>query len=149
MYKLLLIYKPIQEGQFFDEDHYHKIHFGEAIKFVGRYGCKRIEVSRVLPMDQQRAGRVPELYRTTELWFDTYEELKSCLASPEMTALNPDARNYTNVVTTGAYLEATFATFDENGDFAAINGPWSDYFGPKIGTDMGPLVYGTAEPPQG
>ena len=147
MYKLLLIYKPPQDGQFFDEDHYHKVHVGEALKFVGRYGCKRLEVSRVLPPDQQRAGRVPEVYRTTELWFDTVEDLKACIFSPEMTALNPDAKNYHNVGTSGAYLEATVCTFDENGDFADIKGPWTDYFQPKIGTDMGPLVYGTAEPP--
>lgn len=146
MYKLLLLYRSPTDGQFFNEDHYHKIHLGEALKFAGKYGCRRLEIARALPMEQQRSGRSVNFYRTTELWFDTYDDLIRCITSPEMTALNPDARNYTNVSTEGEYLEAEVYTFNEAGEFAGVTGAWESYFAPKIGTDMGPLVYGRAEP---
>lgn len=130
MYKLLLLYRTPEPGQFFDEEHYHKVHLATALEFIGKYGAQRLEIGRAVDIPRPR----PNLfYRYTELYFRTLEDARACVFSPEMTALNPDARNYHNVGTTGAFYENEEHDFAPDQTLGSVSGAWADYFEERIG----------------
>ena len=94
MIKRTLLYKARQPGQFFDESAY-ELHVRKALAFMGSYGCRRLELSTVLPdvpTPGARADR-PEFYRILEAYFDDMESAYSCFSSPEMRAIQKVA-NY-------------------------------------------------------
>jgi uncharacterized protein (TIGR02118 family) len=128
MVKLTLMYRAKEDGQFFNEDHYHKVHVAEALKFVGKYGCRKLVLGRVIEDVPERAGAKPPFYRMTELYFDTLEDARRCIFSPEMLALNPDGRNYHNTKGESFFNEVEEYHFDENGRFTEATGEWADYF---------------------
>jgi uncharacterized protein (TIGR02118 family) len=126
--KLTLLYRAKEDGQFFNEHHYHKVHVAQALTFVGKYGCRKLVLGRVIEDAPTRPGTRPPLYRITELYFDTLEEARRCLSSPEMQALNPDARNYHNTRTESFLNEVEEYIFDSAGQFDSASGPWAEYF---------------------
>ena len=106
MVKLILLYHQLEDGQFFDEDHYHKVHLATAIEFAGKYHCRKIEIGLSIEDVPERAGRPSQFHRFMELHFDNIDDLRSCVFSKEMLALNPDAVNYHNVGTSSGLFEA-------------------------------------------
>ncbi|MFN8535022.1 MAG: EthD family reductase [Dehalococcoidia bacterium] len=128
MVKLTLMYRAKEDGQFFNEDHYHKIHAAEALKFVGKYGCRKLVLGRAIEDVPERGGARPPFYRMTELYFDNLDDARRCIFSPEMTALNPDGPNYHNTKGESYFNEVEEYHFDDQGGFDYATGAWADYF---------------------
>ncbi len=133
MVKLILLYHQLEDGQFFDEDHYHKVHLATAIEFAGKYHCRKIEIGLSIEDVPERAGRPSQFHRFMELHFDNIDDLRSCVFSKEMLALNPDAVNYHNVGTSSGLFEAEEFFFGSDGKLESTVGPWTDYFKDRVG----------------
>ncbi|MCS7003354.1 MAG: EthD family reductase [Dehalococcoidia bacterium] len=141
MVKLTLIYRMPGEGQFFDEEHYHKVHVAEALSFVGKYRCRRLVLGKAITDVPERQGRQPGIYRTTELYFDNLDDARACVFSPEMRNLNPDAKNYHNTATESLFQELEVYEFNDDGTLKEAIGAWAEHFAPLIGQPLPEFVF--------
>jgi uncharacterized protein (TIGR02118 family) len=136
MYKVTVVYRALKPGQRFDERHYHEVQLAKALSFLGRYRCQKIELTKaVTDVPERVATGWPEtIYRTMELWFDTLEDLRACIFSPEMRQLDEGFRDrafYDRDVESfiGEVERYEFA----NGTLVAAHGPWAAYFADQTG----------------
>ena len=154
MIKLTIVYYNLRDGETFDADWYYRRPTAHALSFVGRFGCRRLEVSTaILNIDQRLSSGWPEnIRRTTELWFDTQEEAVACIYSKEMHVLdsvlfggtsNVDTKRKTTVergIADTVFTEVDSFEFDREGRLIAVDGPWAEYFSPYLGTFAPPAL---------
>lgn len=128
MIKRTLLYEAKKPGQFFDEAAY-ELHLRKALAFMGNYGCRRLELSTVLPDAPTPGARAdrPDFYRILEAYFDDMESAYSCFSSPEMQTIQKVA-NYHDLGMLGFFAEIDQYDFDETGRLTAVRGPRQDRF---------------------
>lgn len=160
MIKLSIVYYNLREGETFDTDWYYKRPVAHALSFVGKYGCRRLEVSSaILTVDERISAGWPEnIRRMTELWFDTKEEAVACVYSNEMQVLDAalfggtskvDLKLRTKVergLADTVFSEVDLFEFDREGRLTNVSGPWAAYFSPYLGT-VAPATLPVSEVP--
>lgn len=127
MIKHTVMYYALTDEERFDEEYYRDVQLRDALSFVGRYGCRRLELSKAIYGIPERHELKETFYRSMEMWFDSVEDAIRCIYSPEMLALDARFRESGRFQRRAATMigEVDGFTFDEAGQVVTADGPWS------------------------
>lgn len=132
MITMTMLYRtPAGEGEFFDEEKYHAHYVPEALKIAGKYGCRRVQLGRTIANREGEPGGFAT-YRVTRFVFDTLDDAKAFVFSPERMTLGETSRLHYKAGSEVFYTEDEEYDYDAAGEVVRADGPGSDFVMAKI-----------------